>query len=75
MEVAAEKNNIPVIVLDRPNPIGNRVEGPVLNMDYSSFVGRYPISTRYGMTIGELTKMIVGEKMIKHLNTLIVKPL
>lgn len=63
MDAAAE-NNIPIIVLDRPNPIGNRAEGPILDMEYSSFVGMYPIPIIYGMTIGELAKMIVGEKLI-----------
>lgn len=69
---AAGKANIPVMVLDRPNPIGNRVEGPVLDQDYKSFVGKYPIPIRYGMTIGELAKMIVGEKMIDPTSELIV---
>jgi len=66
MEAAAE-NNIPVMVLDRPNPIGSKIEGPVLNMEHSSFIGMYPIPTRYGMTIGEVAQMIVGERMIGSL--------
>jgi uncharacterized protein YbbC (DUF1343 family) len=54
MEAAAEVG-LPVVVLDRPNPIGgDRVEGPVLDPAMSSFVGRYPIAVRHGMTIGEL---------------------
>lgn len=64
MEAAAEVG-IPVIVLDRPNPIGITVEGPILEQDYSSFIGKYPIPIRYGMTVGELAKMIVDENMIK----------
>ncbi|PYZ92965.1 hypothetical protein CR194_14245 [Salipaludibacillus keqinensis] len=52
---AAEENDIPVVVLDRPNPIGgDKVEGPVLDPDFSSFVGLYPIPLRHGMTVGEL---------------------
>ena len=65
MEVASQ-TKIKIIVLDRPNPIkGNLVEGPLLNMDYQSFVGNYPIPIRYGLSIGELAKMMVGEKWIK----------
>ncbi len=61
MEAAAEKG-IPFIVLDRPNPItGDIVEGPVLNPDFSSFVGMYPIPIRHGLTVGELARMINGE--------------
>jgi uncharacterized protein YbbC (DUF1343 family) len=52
---AAEENDIPVVVLDRPNPInGEAVEGPVLDPDFESFVGLYPIPLRHGMTSGEL---------------------
>ena len=55
---AAAKANIPFIVLDRPDPIGAvRVEGPVLEPNYASFVGQYPIALRYGMTVGELARM------------------
>jgi uncharacterized protein YbbC (DUF1343 family) len=54
MQSAAEQK-IPVIVLDRPAPLnGNAVEGPILGMDYTSFVGIYPIPIRYGMTFGEI---------------------
>lgn len=56
MEAAAEAG-LPVIVLDRPNPIGGlEVEGPVLHPEWSSFVGRYPLPVRHGMTIGELSQ-------------------
>ena len=59
--------NIPIIVLDRPNPIrGDRIEGPILNMDFKSFVGYYPIPIQYGLTIGELAKMIIEEKWIQN---------
>ena len=58
MEAAAEKR-IPLIVLDRPNPInGFRVDGPILDLNYKSFVGMHPIPIRHGMTIGELALMI-----------------
>jgi len=56
--VAAAKNNIPIIVLDRPNPInGISIEGPKLNEKLKSFVGIAPIPIRHGMTIGELALM------------------
>ncbi len=54
MEAAAEAG-LPVVVLDRPNPIGGlAVEGPVLEPVFRSFVGRYPIPVRHGLTTGEL---------------------
>ncbi len=59
MEAAAERG-IPVWVLDRPNPIGgtdDSVEGPLLEPKYTSFVGRFPIAVRHGMTAGELAQM------------------
>ncbi len=63
MEAAAEAD-IPIIVLDRPNPIGCEVAGPILENHYKSFIGMYPIPIQYGLTVGELANMIVGEKMI-----------
>ncbi len=61
MEAAAECGKR-FVVLDRPNPInGVRVEGKVLEPAWASFVGLYPIPVRYGMTIGELARMINGE--------------
>ncbi len=61
MGAAAEKG-IPFIVLDRPNPLtGNRVEGSPLDMKFRSFVGHLPIPYVYGMTCGELARMINGE--------------
>lgn len=52
---AAKENNIPIVVLDRPNPQGGlSVDGPVLEPDSSSFIGLYPIPTKHGMTVGEL---------------------
>ncbi|XXM70556.1 exo-beta-N-acetylmuramidase NamZ family protein [Lysinibacillus sphaericus] len=59
---AAKENDIPIIVLDRPNPLsGSKVEGPVLDMEYSSFVGNYSIPLRHGMTVGELAKLFNTE--------------
>jgi uncharacterized protein YbbC (DUF1343 family) len=59
---AAKENNIPFIVLDRPNPLGGtKVEGPVLDPKYSSFVGMYPIPLRHGMTVGELALLFNKE--------------
>jgi len=52
---AAREATLPLIVLDRPNPIGGReVEGPVLSSEMASFVGRFPIPVRHGMSSGEL---------------------
>jgi len=64
MEACAE-NNIPVIVLDRPNPNGHYVDGPVLEKEFTSFVGMHPVPIVYGMTIGEYAKMINGEGWLK----------
>lgn len=72
MEAAGEAG-IPVIVLDRPNPLGGeKIEGPVLDMNFKSFVGMYPIPIRYGLTVGELAKMIIGEKWITTIPDLTV---
>ncbi len=60
MEAAAEQN-IPLLVLDRPNPNGAYIDGPVLDKDYQSFVGLHPIPLLHGMTLGELALMIKGE--------------
>ena len=59
---AAQENGIPFIVLDRPNPLGGqKVEGPVLDPHYASFVGNYPIPLRHGMTVGELATLFNEE--------------
>jgi uncharacterized protein YbbC (DUF1343 family) len=65
MEAAAE-NGKKVIVLDRPNPNGHYVDGPVLKKEFSSFVGMHPVPVVYGMTIGEYAKMINGEHWLKN---------
>ncbi len=55
---AAARHGVPVIVCDRPNPIGGEaVEGPMLAPGYESFVGLFPIPMRHGMTIGELARL------------------
>ncbi|PAM91737.1 hypothetical protein B4N84_26795, partial [Flavobacterium sp. IR1] len=67
---AAQEQDIPFIVLDRPNPLnGVDVEGPVLDMKYATFVGNYPIPLRHGMTVGELAHFFndefdIGAEMI-----------
>ncbi len=65
MEACAE-NKIPLIILDRPNPNGHYVDGPVLEMKHHSFVGMHPVPVIYGMTIGEYGTMINGEKWLKN---------
>ena len=65
MEAAAE-NHIPVIVLDRPNPNGFYVDGPVLKVENQSFVGMHQVPVVYGMTIGEYAKMVNGEGWLKN---------
>lgn len=62
---ASAKNGIPLIVLDRPNPLGFYIDGPVLVLKYASFVGMHPIPIVYGLTIGELAQMINGESWLK----------
>lgn len=59
---AAFENNKPMIILDRPNPNGFYVDGPVLDTNYRSFVGMQPVPVVYGMTIGEYARMIAAEK-------------
>jgi len=65
MEACAEAG-IPVIVLDRPNPNGNYIDGPIMEPEHSSFVGMHPIPVVYGMTIGEYAQMINGEGWLKN---------
>ncbi|MFT4683237.1 MAG: hypothetical protein ACI923_002233 [Flavobacteriales bacterium] len=65
MEACAE-NNIPLIVLDRPNPNGFYVDGPILEPKFQSFVGMHPIPIVHGMTLGELAQMINGEKWLNE---------
>ena len=65
MEAAAEQG-IAVVVLDRPNPNGHYVDGPILEEKYKSFVGMHPVPVVHGMTIGEYAQMINGEKWLKN---------
>jgi uncharacterized protein YbbC (DUF1343 family) len=58
---AAIQYNIPMLVLDRPNPNGFYVDGPVLEERFKSFIGMQPVPVVYGMTIGEYAKMILEE--------------
>lgn len=63
MEACAE-NNIPLLVLDRPNPNGFIIDGPILEKEFTSFVGMHPVPVLYGMTIGEYAQMINGENWL-----------
>lgn len=58
---AAAKNDKKMLILDRPNPNGDYVDGPVLDLKFRSFVGMHPIPLVHGLTVGELANMIVGE--------------
>ena len=60
MEACAEAK-IPLLLLDRPNPNGHYVDGPVLNLKFKTFVGMHPVPIVHGMTLGEYAKMINGE--------------
>lgn len=62
---ASAQNGKKVIVLDRPNPNGMYVDGPILDMRYQSGVGRLPIPVVHGMTLGELARMAIGEGWLK----------
>ena len=68
MEAAAE-NGVEVIVLDRPNPNGYFVDGPVLKPQWKSFVGMHPVPVVYGMTIGEYACMVNGEGWLSESRT------
>lgn len=74
MEACAE-NNIPLIVLDRPNPNAHYVDGPMIQKEHESFVGLMPIPIVYGMTDGELAQMINGENWNSKNCELIVIPI
>ncbi len=60
MEACAE-NNIPLIVLDRPNPNGHFVDGPVMEEEFKSYLGMHSIPIVHGLTLGEFAQMINGE--------------
>jgi uncharacterized protein YbbC (DUF1343 family) len=64
---------IQFIVLDRPNPNGHYVDGPILEEEYKSYVGMHPIPIVHGCTLGEMAQMIKGENWIKSTNNLNLK--
>ncbi len=68
MMAACAMENVEFIVLDRPNPIGFYVDGPILDMKYKSGVGGLPVTSVHGMTLGELAMMINGENWLKYGN-------
>jgi uncharacterized protein YbbC (DUF1343 family) len=76
MEACADAK-IPVIVLDRPNPNAHYVDGPMMEEENQSFLGKVPIPLVYGMTIGEYAKMLVGERWLDTKNkvSLLVIPI
>jgi|TARA_B110000263_G_scaffold250046_1_gene270083 uncharacterized protein YbbC (DUF1343 family) len=63
MQACAEAN-IPVLLLDRPNPNGHYVDGPVLDMKFKTYVGMHPVPIVHGMTLGEYASMINGENWL-----------
>jgi uncharacterized protein YbbC (DUF1343 family) len=58
---ACEENGKPLVILDRPNPNGYLIDGPVLDMDYRSGIGMFPIPMAHGLTVGEFAMMANGE--------------
>ncbi|MDP5207234.1 DUF1343 domain-containing protein [Alishewanella sp. SMS9] len=70
MLAAAAEFSKPMLVLDRPNPNGAYVDGPVLDLAFQSFVGMHPIPLLHGMTVGELALMIKGEGWIAQADKL-----
>ena len=65
MEACAE-NNIPLIILDRPNPNGHYVDGPVLDTTFRSFIGLHAVPVVHGMTVGEYARMLNGEGWLEN---------
>jgi uncharacterized protein YbbC (DUF1343 family) len=65
MEACAEQN-IPLVILDRPNPNGHYMDGPVLEDGFKSFVGMHPLPVVHGLTIAEYAQMINGEEWLKN---------
>ena len=62
---SAIANNKPVVILDRPNPNGHYVDGPVLEAPFSSGVGKNAIPSVYGLTMGEYAQLLKGENWLK----------
>ena len=69
LEACAE-NGVEMIILDRPNPNGHYVDGPILEMENKSYVGMNPVPIVFGLTAGEYAKMMVGEKWINKAESL-----
>ena len=67
---AAAQAGLPFVVLDRPNPIGDRVEGWTMEAEHESFVGLYPVPVTHGLTVGELARMIQAEGWLPGLRDL-----
>lgn len=67
---AAADHGVAMLVLDRPNPNGAFVDGPLLDLKFQSFVGMHPIPLLHGMTVGELAQMIKGERWINNADKL-----
>lgn len=65
MEACAEQD-IPLLILDRPNPNGHFIDGPVLEDEFKSFVGMHPVPVVHGLTIAEYAQMINGEQWLKY---------
>ena len=65
METCAEAN-IPLLILDRPNPNGHYIDGPTLEIENKSFLGMHPIPLVHGLTIGEFAQMLNGEQWLEH---------
>lgn len=70
MMAAAAEHNVAMLVLDRPNPNGAYIDGPVLDTAFQSFVGMHPIPLLHGLTVAELAQMIKGENWIANADTL-----
>ncbi len=62
---ACAKSNTPMVLLDRPNPNIRKLDGPVLDTAFRSFVGLHPVPVVYGMTIGEYARMLMGENWLE----------
>jgi uncharacterized protein YbbC (DUF1343 family) len=71
--IAAAELKKPLIVLDRPNPNGHYVDGPVLDKKFQSFVGRQPVPVVYGMTIGEYAQMLAKEGWLENVTSATVR--
>ena len=69
MEACAEAG-VPVVILDRPNPNGHYIDGPMMEKEHTSFLGMHPVPLVHGMTIGEYAQMINGQGWLARWNTM-----